>query len=177
MFYPELEGNALKAYEDMCAKLKSKAMKELGLGPDAIILRPLKPTDLGYGVDDWSGMQSGASQAITAGWSSSVIQTTIANGRWVGINGICINEVRGAGTFAPSLLNQIRITREGSDARFWDVEHVSLFEDHTGFADDPVTIDQQTSVTINMYARAAATLYNTQFIGAVAEKRGITINP
>jgi len=170
MFYPKLEGNALRAYEQMCAKLKSKAMKELGVGPDQIILRELKADDLDFaGPDGWSLIVTGTT-AGAAGWSGSNMVGTVDNGKWIGIHGITTNDPAG-------WITQLRIQREGSDARYWDVEHIRGFENNTGYADDPVTIDQQTSFTIYAYGRTASTVQQTVLLGAVAEKRGITINP
>jgi hypothetical protein len=170
MFYPELDGPALQAYAEMCAIIKSKAMKELGLGPDQVILRPLKATDLGFADESgWSLMSTGTAPGA-AGWTGSNIVTQIANGRWVGIHGVSTNDSAGR-------LTHIRIQREGSDARYWDVTHLRTFEQHTGYADDPVTIDQNTTVTIYTYGRTASSLNLTSFLGAVAEKRGMTINP
>ena len=170
MFYPELEGNALKAYEGMCAKLKSKAMSELGLGPDQVILRPLMATDIGYGEEgDWSQMSTGTT-AGAAGWTGSNQVVTVPNGRWIGIHGISTADTAGK-------LTQLRIQREGSDARYWDVSHIHAFQTQTGYADDPVTVDQNTSMTILNYARTASSLNLTNLLGCVAEKRGMTINP
>ena len=170
MFYTKLEGNPLKAYADMCDKLKGQAMKELGLGPDQVILRELKPDDLDFaGPDGWSLIVTGTS-AGAAGWSGSNMVGTVGNGKWIGIHGVQTRDPAG-------WITQLRIQREGSDARFWDVEAIRGYQNQTGYADDPVTIDQQTSYTIYAYGRTASTLQQTKLLGAVAEKRGITINP
>lgn len=170
MFYPELEGDALTAYEGMCAELKTKAMKQLGLGPDQVIIRPLKATDIG--LDDVTGfaLMTTGTAAGAAGWTSSEVDTTISTGRWVGIHGLQTED--GAAS-----LTQVRIQREGSDARYWDVSQIPGFNDTTGYVDDPITIAEETKLNIKLYGRTASTLYDTQFLGAVAEKRGITINP
>lgn len=170
MFYPELEGNALKAYESMCAKLKSQAMKELGLGPDQVILRPLKADDLDFAQPDGFSLIVTGTTAGAAGWSGSNMVGVVDTGKWIGINGVATRDPAG-------WITQLRIQREGSDARFWDLHAIRGFENQTGYADDPVTIDQETSFTIMAYGRTASTAQQTQLLGAVAEKRGITINP
>jgi len=180
-FYPTLEGPALDAYRRMVADLKAKAMKELGLREDELVVRQLRPADLGAAVtvpDYPVGLT-----AVT--WTNIVSAQTIADNRFVGINGFM---VRNQGTavalpgnnlipYAPAV-EQVRITRKGSVARYFVVKYIPEWESQTGYTDEPVTVDQNTTVTIEGLATTASSIATTfDIIGAVVEKKGLLINP
>jgi len=171
-FYDEFKGKALQAYKEMVAKMVEKAMNEFKASRDQIVVRPLRPTDLG-GTDIsttapyWQFGFSGGDAA----WSTiSASGAVIADNRFVGISGVFHNE-------AVTDASQVKITRSGSVARYWDTLPIRTFKHKTGFADDPVTIDQNMSLTIQAYSRTASTTNEFGFIGATVEKRGLLINP
>jgi len=163
VFYHELKGPALDAYNQTVRKLKEKAMKELGLSESEIVVRPWRPEDLGSTKTDWS-------VSTTADTWTQVTNTTIADNRFVGITGFYNGE--GAGE-----ITQVKITRAGSDTRYWNVIPIRNFQNKTGYADDPVTIDQNTNVTISVNCSTASTITDFDFIGVVVEKRGLLISP
>ena len=168
--YPELKGNALRAYESMVNKLRQKAMSELKLSASEVVVRPLRPLDINATVTDWyitnNGISSSAYAALT-----NIDGATIANSRFVGINGI-FNQT------GASSLHAVRITREGAVAREWAVDTIPAWKHQAAWVDDPVTLDRNTTVTIAGWHGIASTLANTfGFLGAVAEKRGLLINP
>jgi len=172
MFYKELVGPALEAYRAMVSELKRKAMTELGLPETEIVVRPLRPDDIGP-------TNSGATQVYTYGqtattWDTVIDGNTISDNRFVGINGVWI-----AGTVASdhSPIAQIKIKRKGSVARYWYVEPIWNWENKTGYTDEPVILDQNTTVTVENWGRTAGSIVEWGFIGAVAEKRGLLINP
>lgn len=167
--YPELKGVSLEAYNRMIDKLKLKASTEGKLSEAEMIVRPwLRPEDIGFTNPEWYWNMSSASGSA---WSTSDISSkTIADNRFVGISGVFDT---GAG-----VIHAIRIAREGATAREWDVAPVRNYLHKAAFADDPVTIDQNTTITISLYMAAASTINNTfGLIGAVVEKRGLLINP
>jgi hypothetical protein len=95
---------------------------------------------------------------------------TIADNRFVGINGFCHNPTT-------KLLTQLTITRRGGVARIWNIEAVQHQESKLFFVDDPIVIDQNTTITVVGYNSSASTnaAYPLQFLGAVVEKRGLLI--
>lgn len=182
MFYPELKGPALDAYRQMVAKLKDKAMQELALGPEDIVTRDLRPADIG-GDASTPDYRVGLT-ALT--WTTIVNAASIADGRFVGINGVSMTTnstaipTLGAGGDATNIVpnvEQLRITRKGSVARYWNLKPIGGFENLTGWADDPITIDQNTTITVEGLSRLASSITGFSLIGAVVEKRGILINP
>lgn len=182
VFYPELKGPALEAYREMVSNLKTKAMQELGLGPSDIVVRPLIPNDLGVGASS-PDYRVGLT-ALT--WTTIINAASISDSRFVGINGVALTA---NSTILPTLAvgadvknivgnaEQIRITRKGSVARYWQVKPIIGFKNMVGYVDDPIIIDQNTTITIEGLSRLASSIAGLDLIGAVAEKRGLLINP
>lgn len=186
MFYPELKGPALDAYREMVRTLKAKAMKEMALGPEDIVTRPLRPADLEQ--DTSTPDYAVGLTALT--WTTIVNDVTIDDNRFVGINGFYVvnsgtaalnNEnVVNMGQSYPNspTIEQIRVTRKGSVARYWQVKPIANWEGHTGYCDDPIILDQNTTCKIEGLSRYASSLLGRfDIIGAVVEKRGLLINP
>lgn len=165
MFYKELSGSALDAYNKMVTKLKDRASKELGLPLGELVVRPLRPEDIGLPNPAWSLNCTDADD-----WNTVIDGQTIADTRFVGISGVFHAEGAGEAT-------QVKITRESSDVRYWDVTNIRNWDNNTGYADDPVTVDQNTTLSVQIYCTTASTLVNFGFLGAVCEKKGILISP
>ena len=182
-FYPTLEGPALDAYRRMVADLKAKAIKELGLREDELVVRQLRPADLGAAVTvaDYPIGLTGAA------WTTIVNAQTIADNRFVGINGFMNRNcgtvtalgcgILAPATFAPAA-EQIRITRKGSVARYYVVKDIPEFENQVGYTDEPVTVDQNTTITVEGLVTTSSSISSVfDIIGAVVEKKGLLINP
>jgi len=163
-YYFKLEGKALEAYNAMVAKLEEKAMRELKLSRDEIVIRPLRPEDLGLTTPEWT-----FNIASSGAWNTMIDNKTIADNRFVGINGVLIEE---SGEMA---VTQLKITRMGQDKRFWQIQGINYLEDSCIFFNDPITVDQNTTLTIKGYARATDSDFQCVFLGAVAEKKGVLI--
>jgi len=165
MFHLELKGVALDAYNKMVRAMVSKASRELGLGEDGLVIRPLRPEDIGLTAPAWSLNCTSANS-----WNTVIDSKTIADNRFVGINGVFHAEGAGEAT-------QVKITRKGSVARYWDVTWIRNTQNKIAYADDPIILDQNTTITVEIYCTSASTLTDFGFIGAVVEKRGLLINP
>lgn len=167
VFYDKFEGVALSAYNQGIDKLKSKMSREIGLAVDGGIIRPVRPEDLGSSTPWWSLNQVAANTwTVFTGASTYVM----ADNTFVLINGVYFNGASGS-------LHQVRITREQSVTRYWVVSPLRGFVSRTGWADDPWTVDQNTVFTMEGICSSISTLTDFDLIGAVAEKRGILINP
>lgn len=183
MWYKDLEGPALEAYRNMVAELKRRAMQELNLPADDIVVRPLRPNDcvnLNSGAtSDWFIGQT----AVT--WEPVVNGKTVADNVFIGINGIYVGTSTVAAVIVTpkgnqrqsAILSQVRVTAKGNLKRYWYVEPINNWENVTGWCDDPVIADQNTVLTVETWGRVASSLNNWGLIGAVAEKRGLLINP
>lgn len=161
MLYPKLEGPPLEAYNQAVQIIKQRAIKELNLDPDQIIVRPIRPDDLGL-TAEWTW-----ATGTSAAWATYINAATVADNRFIAIYG--------AGD-ALGYVSQLKINRGGSDARIWNIQAINNFTNNIGYFDDPVTLDQNTQVTITGWATTDGTS-KLILIGVVAERRGIIINP
>lgn len=161
--YTKLEGPALQAYSNMLQSMKNKFVQELGPNTEMVV-RTLRPEDLGL-TGQWS-FATGAT-----GWVNYINNVEVANNTFLGIYG-----VRNLTTSTPQNVTQIRITKEGSVARYWDVQGINQFENPEAYFDDPVTINQNATIKVECYSIASATELLV-LIGMVVEKKGILISP
>jgi len=162
-----LKGNALLAYRDLVNKLVAKALKETGLPRSEIVVRPMRPDDLGRTNPEW---YFDTEPASAAAWNTLISQYTIADNRWIGIYGVYNNE-------GASECEELKITREGKVVRYWPIAQIKYFENKTGFADDPITVDQNTKITVELRLRSTSTLTDFSLLGVVVEKKGLLIYP
>jgi len=174
-FYKELRGLPLDATNKCCNDIMARAQQQLGLPREEIILRPLRPEDIGWnplGVTPKFKVDI----KTTLGWNNIVTTYTIEDNRFVCITGVFTEES------TPVRVHQIKINRAGSDARIWNVQRVAMQDDSEMHVDDPISIDQNTVLNITGYnglltTTAANTWEEFGLIGCVAEKRGMLINP
>lgn len=173
-WYPELKGPALDAYRQMVANLYARAQKELGLSPDDLVIRDLRPEDIGASSADFRV------GTANADWATLIDNKTIGDNRFVGIYGVVLADTGGTDAFGlpnEPPISQIRITRKGSMARYWNVKPVWAFQSKVGYTDDPVTVDQNTTITVEAWSRTASSLEGFTLLGVVVEKKGLLINP
>ncbi len=165
--YPKFEGVPVAAYHKMVADLQARAKRELGLPDSEIVTRPLRAEDLGLSTPQWKFTLSS-----TVGYVAMIDSISVADNRFVGINGICYTN----GTPA---VNQLRITRAGSVARVWNIQEAQSNENDSVWVDDPVTVGQNETLLIEHYVTAATTdaAELIAFYGVTVEKRGIVTNP
>jgi len=164
--YHELRGVPLDAYNKCCNELLRRAQDQLGLPREELILRDLRSDDLGV-TGKWK-----FSITTTSGWNTLVNTYTIADNRFICISGMFTEETT-------PLIHSIKITRAGSVSRWWNVQRVALQDDNELHVDDPIIVDQNQQITIEGYNGLTSTdaTHEFGFIGCVAEKRGLVINP
>lgn len=160
----ELKDAPFYAYKRMVENLKKKTMKELNLPSKDIIVRSLRPTDLGLSTPQWTFN-------ISSGVWNTMVNTTVADNRFMGINGIVYLETTSQN------ISEIKITRMGKVTKYWNIEGAILQENPYLFIDKPVTADQNTNITIEGYGIGTNATEKMGFLGAVVEKRGLLINP
>lgn len=164
--YGDLKGTPLDAYNKCCNELLRRAQEQLGLPREEIILRDLRSDDLGV-TGKWH-----FAVASTLAWNTLINTYSIADNRFICISGIFTE-------MSTPTVHSIRITRAGSVARWWNVQRVGLQDDNEMHIDDPIIVDQNQTITIEGYdgLTTTATSEEIGFIGCVAEKRGLVINP
>ena len=164
MMYLKLEGPAYHAYREMIEYLKLKAMKQLNLSRKEIIVRALRPEDLGLSLPKWTF-------DVTADQWNTMVDTTVARGRYICINGLVYLET------STQAISQIRVTRMGRVANYWNIQGVILCESPYAYLGDPVNADQSTNIKIEGYATSSNSTEEMGFLGSVVERRGLLINP
>jgi hypothetical protein len=164
--YADLKGVPLDAYNKCCNEILRRAQEQMGLPREEIILRDLRSDDLGV-TGKWK-----FSVTTTAGWNNLVCTYSISDNRFICISGIFTEMT------VPNV-HSIRITRAGSVARWWNVQRIALQDDNEMHIDDPIIVDQNQTITIEGYNGMTTTTTTEEigFIGCVAEKRGLVINP
>lgn len=165
--YPKFEGVPVAAYDRMKEELIARAMKELGLPRSELVDRPLRPEDLGLSTPQWTFTLSS-----TVGYVAMINTVSIADNRFVGINGVCYTNTN-------PTVNQLKIERAGSTARIWNIQQAQYNENYSVWVDDPVTIGQNEVLTVYQYCSGATTQAAELivFYGVTVEKRGIVVNP
>jgi len=163
-YYFQLAGTqAESAMEQMIAQLKSKAKQSLKTtSDDDIIVRPLRPEDVGLSTPEWTFNIASANA-----WNLNQLNTTIADNRWIGINGILY------AMSSTQAVTQLKVKRAGQNKRYWQVQGINFLENASIFFSDPVIIEENTNLTVDMYAIATGSTEKIIFLGAVVEKKGI----
>lgn len=166
MFYPKLEGVSFDAHKAAVNKLQALAKKELKLGDEGIVTRALRPEDLGK-TGYWN-----FSITTTSGWNTMVNAATVANTRFISLEGIFYPKS------AAQLVSELEINRSGSIVRYWTIQGVNYLENNMIFFDDPITLGQNQPITIKGYNPSTTTssVEEVVFLGTVVEKKGLTIN-
>ncbi|KKM97080.1 hypothetical protein LCGC14_1171710 [marine sediment metagenome] len=170
MFFNKLEGTPLSAYAKMVQELRKRAETELQIRPDQIVVRDLRPEDIGLTQGRFT------STMTTAGaWNKITNTYTVIDNRFIGISGVFY--AKATGTQAAS---QLRVNRASSTARYWNIQGINITENAQRFFDDPVITGQNQILTIEAFVPTNANTSKAEDIilmGAVAERKGILINP
>ncbi|KKM97077.1 hypothetical protein LCGC14_1171680 [marine sediment metagenome] len=167
MLYQHFKGVPFDAYVALVNKLKKQALEEMGLPEDEIVVRPLRPEDVGFANPVYTSTIAAGS---TAAYSNFINTYTIADNRYIGIFGVGYDN-------SENNVTALRFTREGKTARIWSIQQVADFEDKVGYGDDPITVEQNTQITIEKYSITTTDSDTTSLVGVVVEKRGLLINP
>jgi hypothetical protein len=163
--FTTLSGTALHARNEAKKKNINSAVTELKIPENELIVRQLRPEDIGLSptiAGEWTF-------SLSAGNNTIVDSKNIADNRFVSIYGVRIAQS------AAQVSVQAKITRENQDKRFWPLQGVSLTRDSTFYYDDPVTIRQNTPITIVVSANGTNTAEKLVFLGDVVERKGILV--
>ena len=164
MFYTKLEGPALQAYNQMVDRLYQRAMEELKVSKESLVMRQLRPEDLGLSTPEWT-----FNIASSAAWNTMIDAASISNNRFVGIHGISYP------VSATQAVSQLKITVKGNTARYWQVQGINNFQDPAFYFDDPFTVDQNTTITVTGYGVSTGSTEKIMLLGQVVEKDGILV--
>ncbi len=162
-FYRELRGPALQAYNEMLKEMLARATKELNLTRPELVLRSLKAQDFDLSSAVWA-----FAVTSTVAFNTIVDDVQITDNRFVGINGIHYDP-------STELVSEVRVTRKGALKRQWNIQSIPSNEDKLEYVDDPIIVDQNTTLKIEVFNSTTSTdaTHEITFKGAVVEKRGL----
>lgn len=161
MHFTELKGTPLAAVNQNLDNIIKMAMKELDLTMDKLTIRTLRPEDVGLSTSEWTFNLS------ATGENSDQINQTIADSRFVLIYGVKISQS------VAQVSTRVKITRESKEAREWNVQGVNLTQDSQIFFADPVTINQNTGIQVDIFTNTTNAAEKLGLIGCVVEKKGL----
>lgn len=159
--FTELKGTALATVNANLNEIIAMAQKELGLPLEELTIRTLRPEDLGLSTPEWTFNLS------STGENANQVDTIITDTRFVLIYGVKISQS------AAQVSTSVKITREGKEAREWNVQGVNLTEDSQVFYNDPVIIRQNTGIQVDIFTNTTNAAEKIGFIGIVVEKKGL----
>jgi len=137
-------------------ELMSMAMRQLGLPQSEIVIRGLRPQDLGINTFNVA--------AAGAGWTT-LANATVADNTFIAFTGC---------SYSGTNFAQLRITSGASVREYWPISFIAGLESKLWHDDSPSIAQQNQPVMIEAYAKAAGT-EEINIMGVVAEKRGITL--
>ena len=137
-------------------ELMSMAMRQLGLPQSEIVIRGLRPQDLG--INTFNVTAGGA------GWAT-MANTAVADNTFIAFTGC---------SYSGTNFAQLRITSGASVREYWPISFIAGLESQLWHDDSPSIAQQNQGVMIEAYAKAAGT-EEINIMGVVAEKRGITL--
>jgi len=164
MFMNKLEGPALEAYRLAVNMAVERAVKELSLRREEIVVRMLRPEDVGLSTPEWTfNLASGDS------WNNNMVNSTIADGRYVVIAGVMVGESSAQAS------TQLRVTSAGKKVRYWQPQNVNYTQDNMMWFTDPIITGQNETLTIDIYATSADADHQLQLLGATVERKGLLV--
>lgn len=134
------------------------AIQQLGLPESELTVRSLIPQDLG--LTTWS------LNLATVGWNNGVINTAIADNRF-----LCITGISYAGTAA----EQIRIRVGASIVAQFSIQQVPGITTTHHIDIAPVLAQQNLPVSVDVYASVVSVTDAVIFEGVTVEKRGLLL--
>jgi len=144
---------------DATSQLLALAEQQCGLSGDSVVVRSLRPQDLG--LTSFSHTSTGANV-----WDNFA-STTVADCTFIAIIGI---------SYAGSNFSQMRVNAGASYVGYAPLAFVSGLVSQVHFFAQPLTAEQNQPIIIDIIAKAVAT-ENVNLMGTVVEKRGMLISP
>ncbi len=134
------------------------AQQQLGLSEDELTVRSLIPQDL--------GLTTFSLNLAQVGWNTGVINTNVADNRFLCIQGI---------TYNGSACEQIRIRVGASTVAQFSIQQVPLITTTHHIDIAPVLAQQNLPISVDAFASAISATDEVIFSGHTIEKRGMLI--
>ena len=157
---PTYTGELSTGAVDARSTLLAMASQQLGLPTSELVVRGLRPEDLGL-TTSWSFTSTVANTWET--W----INTNVADNRFIAIEGV---------SYGGTSFNQIQIQPAASTGAYWNLSFVAGLVSQLWYSAVPVIVQQNQPIVVQVISNAVAT-ESINLIGTVCERRGLLINP
>ncbi|MHA1852600.1 MAG: hypothetical protein ACTSUF_03725 [Candidatus Heimdallarchaeaceae archaeon] len=137
-------------------QLLAMASKQLGIPSSELVVRSLRPQDLG--LTDWNVTAAGA------GWVT-MANTTVADNTFISFDGC---------SYGGTNFSQLRITAGARTAEYWMLDWIAGLESQVFYDTTPTIAQQNQPVIIDVYAKGAGT-ESINIMGTVVERRGMVV--
>ena len=139
--------------------LLAMAEQQCGLTGDSVVIRGLRSQD--FGLANWNHTSTGANV-----WDNFA-SATVGDCTFIALTGI---------SYSGSNFSQMRVQAGSSYVAYPSLAFISGLVSQIYFFPQPVYIEQNNPVVIDIIAKAVAT-EGVSLIGMVAEKKGVLISP
>lgn len=158
-------GQAGKIRNDMIAYLVARAVRELRVGADKLIVRDIRAKDdLNFTYEDWTE---------TTGSTDDTYETmdtgTVGDRRYIGIFGVKMEP--------DEPCTAIKFNVGGADRVIWQLQALRTQDDMVGFCPSGIVMPQNMPYTISRYVRNISTQTKLVLKGLVIEPRGMVMSP
>ena len=141
-------------------KLKQMALKQLNVPESELVVRSLRPEDIGL-----SGSAFNFPITTANAWNN-IVSSTMGDNRFIAITGV---------VYTGSIITQLRIVAGGATREIWNVQAIPSMETPRYVDLTPTAIQQNQSLSIDVYANNASAGESLIFEGIVVEKRGLIV--
>ncbi len=141
-------------------KLKAMASKQLRIPESELVVRSLRPEDLG------SSSSAFSFPIATANAWNNIISTNVSDNRFIAITGV---------VYTGSIITQLRIVAAGSTKEIWNVQAIPSMETPRYVDLTPTAIQQNQMLAIDVYATNTSAGESLVFEGIVVERKGLVI--
>jgi hypothetical protein len=146
---------------DPTGYLLGLAAQQCGLTGDSVVVRILRPEDLGLTTS------FGFTSTALNTWENWV-SSTVADCTFVAILGV---------SYSGTSFSQVRVQGGSSYVGYANLGFVSGLESQVYYFQQPIIVEQNQPIIIDVISRAIAGPEYVNLMGIVVEKRGMTINP
>ena len=138
-------------------ELMAMAMNQLGLPASEIVIRSLRPQDIG--LTSFNHTSTGANV-----WDNFA-SATVADNTFISFDGV---------SYGGTNFSQMRINAGARAVEYWPLAWIAGLRSQVFYDTSPSIAQQNQPVIIDINAKAVAT-ENVSIMGTVAEKRGLVI--
>ena len=179
--FDELKAETLDAVRNACRKACLTKAVELWGERQAVTIRDIAATDMGYTNNYFTNT------SVTANaWAAQAVGSfTVATATVIGIYGIRLLVIHdGTIDFCP--ISAMRIEVGGARIAQWALQSLTDMTSATstgtsvayaGITKSPIVVAEDISVTMYEYTQTTGTVYDSTWIGMVVEKEGVTLKP